>query len=66
MTPVNNFFKSWVSAAIFPLVTEKKSLISKILAEAIAKMVKKGMNIMKGEDMGFRNAMISKANGTGT
>lgn len=47
MTPVINFLMSWISAAIFPLLTElKKSLISKILAEAMAKMVKKGINIV--------------------
>ena len=67
MTPAINFSKSWVNARILPLAAElKKSLISKMLAEAIASMVINGIKIARGEVSCFMKAMPSKVKGTGT
>ena len=64
--PTVSFFRSLISAPIFPWVIKfRKRLISKMLAEVTASMIKNGINIVRGEVRGLSNAMTSKTRGTG-
>jgi hypothetical protein len=66
MNPTASFPTSRVTAAIFPLAAElKKSLISKMFAEAIANIVKNGIRIATGGVICFINDMASIVNGIG-
>ena len=66
-TPTVNFSKSLRTEAILPSAAVlRKSLISKMLAEATDIMIKKGIRMVDGEVNGLTKDKADKANGTGT
>ena len=66
-TPMINFCKSLMIAAILPLAAAaRKSLISKMLAEATAVIMKKGMRMAMGSVKGLISDRMIRAKGTGT
>ncbi len=66
-TPTVNFSKSLNTDAILPLAAvRRKSLISKMLAEATDKTIRNGMRSDDGEVKGLNRDKMAKAIGTGT
>ena len=65
-TPTANFSKSLNTEAILPLAAVlRKSLISKMLAEATDKTIMNGMRSADGEVNGLNRDKIANAIGTG-
>lgn len=66
-TPTVNFSKSFSTEDILPLAAFlRKSLISKMLAEATGRIIKNGMRMADDEVNGLKSDKTVKAKGTGT